>query len=174
MKTMGTYSCARCGKLFQREAAIVRHWQRRGAAGPFCSLSCSASRPKPVASLEDRFWPKVKKSNGCWEWTGWRNWAGYGYLGAVRGRGKLLGAHRVSYELNIGPIPHGLHVMHRCDNPPCVRPDHLELGTRSDNMSDAGRKGRLSSRPQNVRGRPRKDAGDQAAAMRQLDEVLAG
>ena len=104
MKTQGTYTCPVCGTVFQREAAVVNFWRKRNAQGPFCSRSCSASRPKPVPTLEERFWPKVDKSGECWVWTGWRNWAGYGYLGAVRGKGKLLGAHRVSYELAYGPI----------------------------------------------------------------------
>lgn len=61
-------------------------------------------------------------------------------------RGRQDYTHRVSYILNVGPVPDGLWVLHRCDNPPCVRPDHLFLGTHIDNMLDAQKKGRLRGR----------------------------
>jgi hypothetical protein len=165
MRTIGTFTCAHCGVAFQREAAQVKSTRQRGLRGPFCSHACDVrSRPaREVPSLEDRFWAKVDKSGECWVWTGSRNWAGYGYLGAVRGHGRQLAAHRVSWELANGSIPEGLHVLHHCDNPPCVRPEHLFVGTRSDNLSDAGRKGRLSDRPQNRRG-----------SARRLDAALRG
>lgn len=85
-----------------------------------------------------RFWDKVKKGKGCWEWTA-ANSRGYGKF---RLGGKTLAAHRVSYEWANGPIPDGLVVMHTCDNPPCVRPAHLRLGTHGDNAVDRDRKGR--------------------------------
>lgn len=86
----------------------------------------------------DRFWIKVKKSDGCWIWGALRL-NGYGCL---RFNGKRTLAHRVSWEIHNGPIPEGLFVLHRCDNPACVRPDHLFLGTRKDNMQDMIKKGR--------------------------------
>lgn len=99
---------------------------------------------KPLAykalSLEQRFWQKVRKGDGCWEWTANRDEKGYGrfrYPGARAGR-----AHRFSYIHHFGPIAGGLQVCHRCDNPPCVRPDHLFLGTNSDNQKDSVQKGR--------------------------------
>ena len=92
-------------------------------------------------SAEERFWSRVDKSGECWTWTGART--SYGY-GKVSVGGRLEGAHRVAWAMAYGPVPDGLHVCHRCDNPPCVRPDHLFLGTQVDNMADAREKGRLS------------------------------
>lgn len=94
-------------------------------------------------SEEDRFWFKVQKGEGCWEWLGSRSTDGYGLLARGKtGDGEQLASRR-SWELTHGPIPEGLLVCHHCDNPPCVRPDHLYLGTQSDNMRDARSKGRM-------------------------------
>jgi hypothetical protein len=88
----------------------------------------------------DRFWASVKKDpRSCWEWQGHCKSGGYGY---VRWRGPQQLAHRVAWELEVGPIPEGLRVLHKCDNPPCVRPDHLFLGTQADNVADMVAKGR--------------------------------
>lgn len=97
--------------------------------------------PVPSADvvLVARFRARVRVSSECWEWTGGRYWDGYGHL---RHMGRSLKAHRVAWELFCGPIPAGLSVLHRCDNPPCVRPDHLWLGTQSDNIKDMVNKGR--------------------------------
>ena len=92
-------------------------------------------------SLRERFWGKVRvaQGEGCWEWTGWRlQRSGYGMMWPG------IRAHRLAYELMNGRIPSGMSVLHRCDNPPCVRPDHLFLGTQADNMRDMIRKGRRS------------------------------
>lgn len=79
------------------------------------------------------FWARVATGDGCWEWLGTRHGHGYGLL---RIDGRLVRAHRVAWELENGPIPAGLSVLHSCDNRPCVRPDHLRLGTQRDNMAD--------------------------------------
>lgn len=76
---------------------------------------------------------------GCWEWVGAKLVRGYGHLSH---EGKYLLAHRVSYELHNGPIPDGLLVLHSCDNPACVRPDHLWVGTPKQNTEDMHKKGR--------------------------------
>lgn len=92
------------------------------------------------SELEERFWEKVRKSSGCWEWTASKI-NGYGRIGLTRARRQMF-AHRLSYELHYGPVPDGLFVLHKCDNPGCVRPDHLFLGTLTDNNRDRAQKGR--------------------------------
>lgn len=89
----------------------------------------------------DRFWSKVTKTDGCWEWTGSRHTQGYGQF---RFGGKSSKAHRVSWFLATGEMPPAsVKVCHRCDNPPCVRPDHLFLGSQRENMADCSAKGRM-------------------------------
>ena len=98
---------------------------------------------------EARFWAKVELTlDGCWLWTGSKTGPGpytTGGYGTVYWRGEYLLAHRVMWELANGPIPEGMHVLHRCDVRNCVRPDHLFLGTHQDNMADMARKGRAVS-----------------------------
>lgn len=101
---------------------------------------------KPIA---DRFWPKVRKGgwNECWIWTGATDANGYGRFQAVDSNGRWGArlAHRVAYELGNGTISNELGVCHRCDNPQCVNPDHLFLGSQATNMEDAKHKGRIRS-----------------------------
>lgn len=89
---------------------------------------------------EAEFWSHVEKTDGCWIWTGARNNSGYGSLYYEK-RYQL--AHRVAWRLANGPIPDGLHILHSCDNRPCVNNvDHLFSGTRADNVADMIAKGR--------------------------------
>lgn len=89
----------------------------------------------------ERFWANVDTSGGCWGWRGATDEFGYGTIGGRRGT-YARRAHRLSYELHVGQHPGDLVVCHRCDNPPCVRPSHLFLGTRKDNNDDRHHKGR--------------------------------
>jgi len=105
--------------------------------------------PNKRIPTEVRFWAKVDKSageDGCWIWTAKRNLGGYGHFWdgtyLASGRNRLAIASRWVYEHTNGPIPDNLLVCHRCDNPPCVNPSHLFLGTRDDNLRDMMNKGR--------------------------------
>jgi hypothetical protein len=88
---------------------------------------------------EAKFWARVDKTDGCWLWMAYLKENGYGM--ATYG-GKALSAHRVAWFYTHGEVPRELDICHHCDNRRCVRPDHLFVGTRKDNMQDAKRKGR--------------------------------
>ncbi len=97
-----------------------------------------------MEALKKRFNKKIKivEHTGCWEWIGarWKDKYGKTSIGSP---GKAKRAHRISWELFIGPIPKGAHVCHKCDNPPCVNPSHLFLGDNLDNVKDMVSKGRV-------------------------------
>jgi hypothetical protein len=86
-----------------------------------------------------RFWSKVVKTEACWVRTGTALPKGYT---KIWWNGSMKLAHRVSWMIHFGPIPESMMVLHTCDNPPCVRPDHLFLGTNQTNMTDMISKGR--------------------------------
>jgi len=86
-----------------------------------------------------RFWKKVQRSESCWLWIAGHFSRGYG---AFQIHGKAHCAHRISWIIANGPIPDGMVIMHSCDNPPCVNPDHLVLGTQLDNIKDRDNKNR--------------------------------
>ena len=93
----------------------------------------------------ERFWKKVDRSPGqgpdgdCWEWMAYRNTDGYGVFWF---QGSMVHAHRLAWQLENGEIPDGKCILHRCDTPGCVNPDHLFLGTKADNNRDMVEKGR--------------------------------
>lgn len=145
-KAVGTVPsvCAFCAKAFKAHAYKIQ-----AGEGRYCSLLC-ARRGQGAASRTDpkeRFWGRVEKDGPllvpelgpCWIWTGARTFAGYGLLG--RGSKQFVYAHRLSYEIHHGEAG-DLYVCHRCDNPSCVNPGHLFLGTALDNVRDMLAKGR--------------------------------
>ncbi len=146
--TKVTLRCATCGSEF-----IVKAYRTQKAK--YCCLQCM---PHPqYQSLEERFWSKVNKTSspyGCWLWIASLSTTGYGQI--YRGRGKgMVFAHRVSWLIHFGDIPEGMSVLHNCpggDNPLCVNPAHLWLGTQADNMHDMWAKGRQGPMPQPIFG----------------------
>lgn len=102
--------------------------------------------------ITERFWAKVEKTDSCWLWQGAVDRKGYGAIGSGGKRGRTFAAHRLSWQIHFGLPPLTLEVCHHCDNPPCVNPTHLFLGTHKDNMSDAQRKGRMTGPRMATRG----------------------
>lgn len=95
--------------------------------------------------MEERFWERVDRTDGCWTWTGSiQKSNGYGVINEGGTRGRRWYAHRYSFTLKNGEIPKGMVVCHTCDNPPCVNPGHLFLGDYRDNMRDASSKMRMT------------------------------
>jgi hypothetical protein len=132
-----SHPCIDCGK----EVKTKRYIRCR---------SCGVKRGKITRPLEQRFWEKVDKdgpimphmTTPCWGWTSAKTKRGYGYFTTKRGESKRT--HRVSFEFTYGVIPQGMQVLHHCDNPNCVNPEHLFLGTNSDNVADKVKKGRAA------------------------------
>lgn len=126
-------SCAVCGSPF----TVVPSKSRVVT----CSRRCGGLLRQSRRPLEQRFWLHVLKTGQCWLWTGVKTPQGYGMIRRPGDRRSTLASH-ISYEMHYGPIPDDTWVLHRCDNPPCVRPDHLFLGNRMDNVRDMWEKGR--------------------------------
>lgn len=146
-------------ELATREEPL-KGWQKTTTATKFCEIEDCDDRlyarkmcakhyarllrkgPLTKQTLEERLFAQVNKTeDGCWEWTGVCDSNGRGKMSI---HNKERSTHRLSWELHNGPIPDGLLVCHKCDNPPCLRPDHLFLGTQKDNMQDAIKKGRMA------------------------------
>lgn len=104
----------------------------------------SRVRFRQCCTIEERFWMYGKKmESGCWLWQGCKDKQGYGQYGVHHKRHQ---AHRYAYTLSNGAVPHGMQVLHRCDTPACINPEHLFLGTNDDNMRDKALKGRAGTR----------------------------
>lgn len=123
--TVDTCPIGDCSRPIKTRGWCGTHYERWRRNGDF---KLRNSRP-----LWDRFWEKVDASGDCWEWTAATNQLGYGQIGAPRNRARLM-AHRVAWELLVGPIPEGLELDHLCKNPGCVNPDHLDPVTHAENM----------------------------------------
>lgn len=122
-----TIACLKCKRIFIPWNKLQR----------FCSRKCY------FPTLEERFWKHVKKTDDCWLWTGGQTHHGYGRVVHHPTRPQSRLAHRISWELHFGRIANPRQcVCHSCDNPLCVNPSHLFLGTRLDNAIDKVKKGR--------------------------------
>lgn len=137
--------CTTC-KCEHELSAFGPDRSRRDGLNVRCLKSAAAlkksyyiSKPRLVLSAEVRFWAKVDKTAKCWNWIASKKPRGYGHFFAD---GKQILAHRFSWELHMGPIPAEQCVLHRCDNPACIRPEHLFLGDYADNARDMTQKGR--------------------------------
>lgn len=97
---------------------------------------------KPEPAQFATFWKRVNKRGKCWLWTGPLNAKGYGQFKATVAGLDYWSAHRISWAIHKGEIPEDMHVLHNCDNPWCVNPDHLRLGTNQENVDDKKRNGR--------------------------------
>ena len=93
-------------------------------------------------SLSEQLQARIVCDDGCWIWSGVTDKYGYGQIPNPANKHRKLKAHRVAYECFVGPIPAGLHVLHSCDHPACVNPQHLHVGTHAQNMREAVERGR--------------------------------
>lgn len=123
------YRCDFCNKILDRHNKVP--WDVRKNCNHFCSRSCHKKHTE--SKKYEKFIDKIKILNGCWIWIGGISGKGYATFRSKFG----IHAHRYSYRYHNGLIPKNMLVLHSCDNPRCVNPKHLELGTQSKNMLDA-------------------------------------
>lgn len=135
-----------CSSLSISRGLCGAHYMRGKRAGLFLDVRRSE------APIEERFFRQIEKTDSCWLWKGRLVGKGYGSIGLGGAGAKQVLSHRLSYEIHKGQIPDGMVVMHSCDNPRCVNPDHLEAGTQSQNIKDAFARNRKFPHNKNAKG----------------------
>lgn len=138
-------ACLHCGKMFflrDRAFQSLGRFQKRKYCSPTCANMALGAFATSKGIDAEAFWRRtVATVNGCLEWTGRKTAKGYGQVVVAR---RDVRAHRFAYALVNGPVPAGMMVLHSCDNPSCVNPDHLRVGTAKDNWRNAIERNRLA------------------------------
>lgn len=155
--------CTACDGRGHIVANLKRGPQRRTCR------RCKGAGAVDLAAYAEAVFSRSARGDGCWEWGRARTDKGYG---SIRILGRLYRAHRLAWEVTHGPVPNGLLVCHRCDNPRCVRPDHLFLGTAAENTADMLRKGR-GRQPAPRRGEQHHNAGLTEGRVREIRRAYA-
>lgn len=150
-----------CSGVVSARGMCTTHYMRLRRAG----LLPIGTRAR--GSVEERLFRHIEKTDACWLWQGRLVGKGYGSIGLGGAGAKQKLVHRLSYEIHKGQIPEGMVVMHKCDNPRCVNPDHLEAGTQSQNIKDAFARGRKINLPSGLKGE------DHGASKLTSDQVLS-
>jgi hypothetical protein len=146
MTRISEKSCGHCGEVFSRDPRNTwAYWEKAKYCGQACAGLANSKRAEAERISKAEAFTKwvIKSDNGCCEWSGARDKDGYGIFSYA---GISDRAAKVALELNGRPVPKGLYACHTCDNPPCVRTDHLYPGTPTQNMADAKERGRLNPR----------------------------
>lgn len=131
--------CAYCSRLFRRDVRYSRrYWERQKFCSQRCTGLANSERPRPsISQMLEKY---TVKTDCCWIWTGTKDKDGYGLFGHGR---RQLRAHVAALAVDGRPVPKGFYGCHTCDNPSCVNPAHLYVGTPTQNAQDAVRRGRL-------------------------------